>query len=240
MTDGAEGTDKSPNNPPNTLPDNPPNSPASPSANIRPEDEKQDPVDTDDTRAEEQPARREYYEKKAAPKDDSRHPRFIKDPEGDRTHDETTVDVVTVPCPGGDPLRSWNRDGLLGRYFGALSMRDTEVDRPGTAPSWVRQGIRREADVARILLYEHPQPVEGTTLGGLAHDLLEEFKELRDQESRGSRQRPVVFIAHSVGGLVVKMALVEASRDAKYSEILRDCYGVVFFGEIPKSYADYI
>lgn len=165
---------------------------------------------------------------------ESRSTRFIKDPAGPLTHDETTVDVITVPCPGGDALGSWNRDGLLGRYFGAPSMRDAEVERGGTGPSWVRQGIRREADVARILLYSHPPAVEGTTLGQLADVLLEELKVLRDEETGDdgvSRQRPLVFIGHSIGGLVVKMALAKASRQGRYEDIRRDCYGVVFFGK---------
>ncbi|KAF7559395.1 hypothetical protein G7046_g4757 [Stylonectria norvegica] len=154
--------------------------------------------------------------------------RFIIDPSGELTHDETTVDVVTVPCPGGHPLRTWNRDGLMSRYFGAPSMRDAEVtdsDRP--APSWVRQGIRREVDVARILLYEHPEPREGTTLSSLADEFLEELQELRSREENA---RPVLFVGHSIGGIVVKMALIKASRDSRYEEILRQCYGVAFFG----------
>ncbi|KAL7922542.1 hypothetical protein ACQKWADRAFT_292741 [Trichoderma austrokoningii] len=155
--------------------------------------------------------------------------RFTFDPEGELTHDETGVDVVTVPCPGGHPLRSWNRDGLMGRYFGAPSMRDAEVreaERQG--PSWVRQGIRREANRARILLYEHPEVVDGMTLNQLAVALLEELKELRTREKQ--LERPLLFIGHSIGGLVVKMALVRASREAKYEGILRECYGVAFFG----------
>ncbi|KND92008.1 hypothetical protein TOPH_03316 [Tolypocladium ophioglossoides CBS 100239] len=155
--------------------------------------------------------------------------RFTIDPAGDLTFDETTVDVVTVPCPGGHPLRSWNRDGLMSRYFGAPSMRDAEVkdeiERP--SPSWVRQGIRREADRARILLYEHPEAVEGTTLSRLADALLEELQALRAAEGQ---ERPLVFIGHSIGGLVVKMALTKASRAAKYDNIMRECYGVAFFG----------
>ena len=160
-----------------------------------------------------------------------RQPRFIKDPEGDYTHDETTVDVVTVPCPGGDPLRSWNRDGLMGRYFGAPSMRDAEGEKTagGLGPSWVRQGIRREVDVARILLYSHPELEEGTTLNTLADSLLEELRIVRGD---GEKERPLVFVGHSIGGVVVKMALAKASRDARYEDILRDCYGVAFFGKL--------
>lgn len=156
--------------------------------------------------------------------------RFSIDPPGSLTHDKTTVDIVAVPCPGGHPFRSWNRDGLMSRYYGALSMRDAEVkegaDRP--SPSWIRQGIRREADRARILLYEHPEIGGGTTLSVLADALLQDLQQLRAREGQ---ERPVLFIGHSIGGLVVKMALAKAGKDGRHGNILRECYGVAFFGE---------
>ncbi|EWG46058.1 hypothetical protein FVEG_06654 [Fusarium verticillioides 7600] len=156
--------------------------------------------------------------------------RFIIDPEGEFTHDQTTVDIVTVPCPGADPLRTWSRDGLMSRYYGALSMRDAEgaasdADRP--APSWVRQGLRREADRARILLYEHPSTTEDTRLSTLADSLLEELESLRKREKQ---KRPVVFVGHSIGGIIVKMVLTKASRDPSFEDIYRQCYGAAFFG----------
>lgn len=152
---------------------------------------------------------------------------FLLDPAGELTHDVTTVDVVTVPCPGGQRLRTWNRDGLLGRYFGAPSMRDAEGSSGDSNNSWVRQGIRREANRARILLYEHPEHTTGTTLNMLATQFLESLEALRQLENQ---QRPLFFLGHSIGGLVVKMALVKASRDPRYEGILRECYGVGFFG----------
>lgn len=165
----------------------------------------------------------------AALHNDSPRPRFTMDPEGHLTHDKTTVDIITVPCPGGHPLRSWNRDGLMSRYYGALSMRDAEVkdDAERPTPSWVRQGIRREADKARILLYEHPEMDEGATLHTLADELLRNLQRLREMEDD---ERPILFIGHSLGGLAVKMALVKASNEARYENILRQCYGVAFFG----------
>lgn len=153
--------------------------------------------------------------------------RFTVDPPGLLTHDETTVDVVTVPCPGGHPLKTWNRDGLISRYFGAPSMRDADDEAEHPGPSWVRQGIRREADRARILLYEHPTVADGSTLSGLADALLEELRLLR---SREKKDRPLLFIGHGVGGIVIKMALSKASRTSKFEGILRQCYGVAFFG----------
>lgn len=188
-------------------------------------------TDTDDTDLKPRVSER-FLEKPGTGDSQNQQPRtrFTIDPEGELTHDETSVDVVTVPCPGGHPLRSWNRDGLMGRYFGAPSMRDVEVrEAERQTPSWVRQGIRREANRARILLYEHPEIVDGMTLNKLAIALLDELKELRAREKQ--QERPLLFIGHSIGGLVVKMALVRASRDARYEGILRECYGVAFFGE---------
>ncbi|OAA37606.1 ankyrin repeat protein [Beauveria brongniartii RCEF 3172] len=161
---------------------------------------------------------------------ESEYAQFVLDPAGDLTYDITTVDVVTVPCPGGDRFRTWNREGLLGRYFGAPSMRDAEGNSSSEHPStsWVRQGLRREADKARILLYAHPQPVEGTTLHCLAEEFLQALHKLRMRE--GLPRRPLIILGHSLGGLVAKMALVRASRDDRYRDVLDECYGVAFFG----------
>ncbi|OAA74223.1 ankyrin repeat protein [Cordyceps fumosorosea ARSEF 2679] len=166
----------------------------------------------------------------ATPKTPSEGERFLLDPAGDLTYDITTVDVVTVPCPGGDRLRTWNREGLLGRYFGAPSMRDAEVGGGGEriSTSWVRQGLRREANKARILLYAHPPLAEGMTLNRLAEDFLQAIHKLRVRE--GQPHRPLLVLGHSIGGLVAKMAMVRASRDAKYRDILDECYGIAFFG----------
>ncbi|KAF5668108.1 hypothetical protein FHETE_5374 [Fusarium heterosporum] len=152
---------------------------------------------------------------------------FTIDPDGELTHDQTTVDIVAVPCPGADSIRTWSRDGLMGRYYGALSMRDAEGsgtdDR--TAPSWIRQGIRREADRARILLYTHPS--EAMTLNKLSDALLNELDGLRKREKQ---TRPVIFVGHSIGGIIVKMVLTKASRNSSFEGIYRQCYGVAFFG----------
>lgn len=159
--------------------------------------------------------------------------RFILDPSGNSTHDATTVDVVAVACPGADPLQTWARDGLLSYYFGAPSMRKTE-EATGSSrrqgPSWIRQGIRREANCARICLYQYPPLTDGTTLNMLAENFLADLQDLRTVEGQ---EKPLLFISHSIGGLVVKLALARASFDPSYQTILRECYGVAFFGKLP-------
>ena len=46
------------------------------------------------------------------------------------------------------------------------------------------------------------------------------------QESR----RPIIFIAHSLGGIIVKQALVWAHREPRYKTVKDHTIGVVFFG----------
>jgi len=118
--------------------------------------------------------------------------------------------------------------------------------------SWVRLGIRRQANTARILMYQHQDPVEGTSLSGLADGLLEAIMESRPPDVRflscGVAQneynhedanknqglpRPIIFICHSIGGLVAKMALCKASRNKGFERVINDCYGVAFFGTTP-------
>jgi hypothetical protein len=77
------------------------------------------------------------------------------------------------------------------------------------------------------VLYEHPEAAGGTTLSTLADALLEDLEALRRQESA---ERPLLFVCHSIGGIIAKIALIKAGNDPKYRSILRDCYGVAFFG----------
>ncbi|KAJ3483082.1 hypothetical protein NLG97_g7391 [Lecanicillium saksenae] len=66
------------------------------------------------------------------------------------------------------------------------------------------------------------------TLNRLAEEFLQSLHRLRTHENQP--HRPLLILGHSIGGLIAKMALVRASRDAKYQDILDECYGVAFFG----------
>ncbi len=43
------------------------------------------------------------------------------------------------------------------------------------------------------------------------------------------RDRPIIFVCHSLGGIVVKRALVTAKLDETYDAIRLATYGIVFF-----------
>lgn len=95
-----------------------------------------------------------------------------------------------------------------------------------SAPSWAQSGIRHEANTARVLTYSHGDITPDRNLKSMADDLLSSIC----TETAGKiARRPLFFICHSLGGLVVKLALTQASRSSKYRFILEDCYGVTFF-----------
>lgn len=166
---------------------------------------------------------------------------------GGSGYNETRVDIITVPCPGADPVETWIRDPLPDGYFGTpvdneLTTHPTlkelagdAVLSPGigggfikAAHLWVKQGIRRYASTARVLLYRHRELTDSTDLDSLARDLLDKVLLTRDVKQQS---RPLFFIAHSIGGLVVKKALLIASQDDVYRRaILYNCHGVTFFG----------
>jgi len=43
-----------------------------------------------------------------------------------------------------------------------------------------------------------------------------------------AKKRPIIFICHSLGGLVVKQALVYSQIDKLYTDIRKSTYGIVF------------
>jgi hypothetical protein len=118
---------------------------------------------------------------------------------GGSGYNETKVDIVAVPCPGADPFLTWlGNDPFPDGYFGIpaqveLDLRPTvrelagdailspAINRhlPKAAHLWVRQGIRKSASTARVLLYKHRPLTDGVTLEVLAQDLLDQVLKLR-------------------------------------------------------------
>ncbi|KAL5343020.1 hypothetical protein BJX70DRAFT_244246 [Aspergillus crustosus] len=61
-------------------------------------------------------------------------------------------------------------------------------------------------------------------------DTLLNLLDLERQEQMAARAPKIVWICHSLGGLVVKQALLNAHEDRKYTSIRTDTCGLVFFG----------
>lgn len=161
-------------------------------------------------------------------------------------YNETTVDIIAVPCIGASPIDTWARDPLKEGYFTLpppteLDKYSTVKELPGSSvltPTitrvlpkashlWIRQGIRKEVDKARVMLYRHREIVEGMTIESAADDLIGQVMKIR---AGLKKARPIFFICHSIGGLVVKEALVRAREHEELRPFMYDCHGITFFG----------
>ncbi|CZT10860.1 uncharacterized protein RCO7_03554 [Rhynchosporium graminicola] len=131
---------------------------------------------------------------------------------------EYTVDIIAVPGLGGDPAKSFIHE-------------ESEFD-------WLKdqkEGILSEFKSARILKFAYESRWLGDkalnqTLGNVAEQLLVALVEAR----KGYEiPRPIIFLAHSMGGLVVAKALTIASSFPEQIDRMRiyECFaGGIFFG----------
>ncbi|KAF2651873.1 hypothetical protein K491DRAFT_75781 [Lophiostoma macrostomum CBS 122681] len=94
---------------------------------------------------------------------------------------------------------------------------------------WLRDFLPAQIPNARILLFGYNSNVTNganlMSVGDHAGNLLErlDFKRGNDPD------RPIVFVAHSLGGLVVKKALVDAKLNDAYARIRSATHGIAFF-----------
>ena len=128
---------------------------------------------------------------------------------------DASIDVVFVHGLTGDRLRTWT------------SQR--------TSVMWPEKLLPAELPDARILTFGYDAYiirlglVSTNRIGNHASDLLSALTSVRD--SRRS-QRPLIFVAHSLGGLVIKDALLKSrdSPDAHLRTVYQYTRGIAFMG----------
>ena len=83
---------------------------------------------------------------------------------------------------------------------------------------------------ARILLFGYNANVAfETSTAGVREQAVNLLNRVAS-EREDAEDRPIVFVAHSLGGIIVKQALVEAKLDDFYKSIREGTYGIAFFG----------
>ncbi|KAH6950982.1 hypothetical protein DER45DRAFT_599493 [Fusarium avenaceum] len=119
------------------------------------------------------------------------------------------VDLVAVHGLGGHPKKTW-RHAETGAF-------------------WLEQFIPQDIKNARVMTYGYKSDVafSQSTAGveDFAIDLLARLEIARKDKSK----RPIIFICHSMGGLIVKKALILAhDRQQIYNTIAESKVGIVF------------
>ncbi|KAI0163924.1 hypothetical protein GGR57DRAFT_451829 [Xylariaceae sp. FL1272] len=143
--------------------------------------------------------------------------KVLHDPGGSDV--EVPIDIVFVHGLGGHREGTW----------------------AGTEPStgvrieWIRDLLPEDLPSARIITYGYDSDVTSAlyltqkVLYAHTKSLLTDLKRLREHSP--AHNRPLMFVGHSLGGLVIKSALVQAIRaEEKFGDILRSITGICFFG----------
>ncbi|RDW91132.1 hypothetical protein BP5796_02297 [Coleophoma crateriformis] len=96
---------------------------------------------------------------------------------------------------------------------------------------WLRDFLPQQQTLAkaRVLLFGYNANVAfNTSTAGVSEQASNLLNRL-DLKREGINDRPILFVCHSLGGIVVKHALVTAKLDDTYEAIRLATYGIVFF-----------
>ncbi|KAJ5211396.1 Tetratricopeptide-like helical [Penicillium cf. griseofulvum] len=100
---------------------------------------------------------------------------------------------------------------------------------------WPTAFLAEDIPYARIFVYGYnsnitqPQTMSTASIKDHANTLLN-LLDMERGPQMGSVPPKVIFIGHSLGGLVIKQALLNAKEDPKYTSIRSATSGLVFFG----------
>ncbi|KAL6887937.1 hypothetical protein GGI43DRAFT_426058 [Trichoderma evansii] len=164
-----------------------------------------------------------------------------------RDHGGSQVATVTF---GNAPIqhgRSWstpilnesnNRkhivalSGLGGHAFRSFKER-------GGSHMWLRDSLPFDLTletsdqlIARVMIYGYDSTIAGSKSMQNIEDLATKFNAGLQKPANASIIRPIILIGHSLGGLIIKQALISLSKSENEDDqnLIRAIYGVVFFG----------
>ncbi|MCJ1399212.1 hypothetical protein MMC11_002414 [Xylographa trunciseda] len=129
--------------------------------------------------------------------------------------EEGLVDIIAV-------------HGLRGHAFDTWTCNDDT----GTPKLWLRDFLPQQIS-ARVMSYGYNSAAAFTTsVAGIEDFALMLLNEIRFKRSTiQEKARPIIFVCHSLGGIVVKKALILAHEDVStHSNILQSVRGLCFMG----------
>ncbi|KAI1085805.1 hypothetical protein F5B20DRAFT_519816 [Whalleya microplaca] len=94
---------------------------------------------------------------------------------------------------------------------------------------WLKDFLPKQAPGARILLFGYNANVAFQTASAGVREQAENLLNQLEKARSGDPGRPLIFICHSLGGIIAKRALVHAKSDKTYESIWKSTFGITFF-----------
>ncbi|XHF98814.1 hypothetical protein AWENTII_002351 [Aspergillus wentii] len=141
------------------------------------------------------------------------HPKQKDQDDQTETQGEILADIVAVHGLGSDPNNAWRQGNC----------------------DWLRNLLPQERIPARIMAFNHNTSWESEALSKSiddhANDLLRVLGMHRHTPKQ--KERPIIFIGHSFGGLIIKRALICSAlvgEDENCYELYKQTKGLIFMG----------
>ncbi len=126
------------------------------------------------------------------------------------SHLQHDIDVLAISGLGSHPFGSFThkQDGHM----------------------WLSDSLPRDMPCARVLLYGYQSELHHSNsfahLGDYAGSLRSALRQLLQSQGR----KPLILLGHSLGGLLIKEALIQIAESESGLELIRHIAGVAFFG----------
>jgi hypothetical protein len=148
------------------------------------------------------------------------------------TIDKRFLGITTLfsPPPEDHKIDVVAIHGLGGHACGSFKARNSNH-------TWIRDELpfnltTNDRPIARIMTYGYDSVVAESQSMQQLPDIAEALNRHLLPLTESTRMRPIIFIAHSLGGLALKQALIrlEKSKDENDQRLLQAVYGIACFG----------
>ncbi|KAL8911682.1 MAG: hypothetical protein Q9172_007630 [Xanthocarpia lactea] len=123
-------------------------------------------------------------------------------------------DIVFVHGLGGSAMKTWSWKRDTAQFW----------------PAWL--GDDEQLHKTRVFTFGYNSNFKGSgtnlNITDFAKDLLLHLLTFSQGDSEPIGGRPIIFVAHSMGGLVVKKAYIVGKHDPEFSTIIAHVYGMLF------------
>jgi Putative serine esterase (DUF676) len=102
---------------------------------------------------------------------------------------------------------------------------------PGSNFMWLRDGLTIDVPTTRNIIYGYDTTLGHSESFQTVQDIAISFvSRLRTTGRSSPSAKPLIFLAHSLGGIVLKHALLEMANSAPQRHIFEAVRAVIFFG----------
>ncbi|OAL46969.1 hypothetical protein IQ07DRAFT_516802, partial [Pyrenochaeta sp. DS3sAY3a] len=123
-------------------------------------------------------------------------------------HSDESFSVVAIHGLGGHPMRTWETGDRL----------------------WLRDFLPKDLRTARIFTFGYNSGTAFTDSKSRIRDFASLLLEKLAQLQRRTKDPKIIFVCHSLGGIILKQALIMANERGRYSAVGKSATGVIFLG----------